>query len=373
VARGDRSTGGPWRWRGVLGAVGLLVLLAALVPPLRARAVAVTATAGALDLPVPRPLAGDVERGETTLAGTVVDRYRRPGSSDPTIVLVPGATPEGRDDERAVRLARALARSGRTVVVPELEVYEPTLTPADVERIAGVVAVAADEAPVTLVGISFGGSLALRALGDHPELAERVSLAAVFGAYADLVGVLQGAATGVVLVDGEAVPWEPAQEAEDILRDELVGALPDDLAAAAEAGLAGDRPIDELPPGARAAVDLLQHDDPARTADIVAALPAELRERLAAVSPVHVADRIRVPVRILHARDDPAVPFAEGRRLAGVLPDVRFLAIEGFEHVDLALDSPRAVVTAGRALGGVWRVVGAVLSAGEPWRPASLR
>lgn len=361
------------RPRAVLAVLAVLALVVAVVPPLRARAVGLPAATDAVDVGLPRPLALDVDRRGTELGGIAADRYGRGASVDPAIVVIPGATPEGRDDPRLVRLATALARSGRTVIVPELEVYRPTLVPADLERIAAVVEASAGDGPVTVVGISFGGSLALRALADRPDLHEHVALVVVFGAYADLVGVLQGAATGLVRLGDELVPWRPDPEAGAILRREVLRAVPEEVAGPAQAALDGDRPRSELSPEARAVVELLTHDDPDRTDAIVAALPPDLRDRLQAVSPAPVAGQLRVPVRILHARDDPAVPHAEGRRLAMLLPDARLTTVASFDHVDLELGSPGAVVTAARDLVGVWRLTGALLAAQEPWAPARLR
>ena len=36
------------------------------------------------------------------------------------------------------------------------------------------------------------------------------------------------------------------------------------------------------------------------------------------------ATKVRCPVLVLHARDDPRIPFEEGRRLASLFPDARF-------------------------------------------------
>lgn len=44
-------------------------------------------------------------------------------------------------------------------------------------------------------------------------------------------------------------------------------------------------------------------------------------------------ERVRCPVLVLHARDDEVIPFEAGRRLAASLPDARFVALEGRNHV----------------------------------------
>jgi pimeloyl-ACP methyl ester carboxylesterase/DNA-binding CsgD family transcriptional regulator len=66
------------------------------------------------------------------------------------------------------------------------------------------------------------------------------------------------------------------------------------------------------------------------------------------------ARRIPQPALVVHARQDRAVPYEEGRRLAALLPDARFLTLESDNHV-LQEDEPawQAFVSEVRAfLGG---------------------
>jgi len=51
------------------------------------------------------------------------------------------------------------------------------------------------------------------------------------------------------------------------------------------------------------------------------------------------ARRVRVPALVLHARDDATIPFEEGRLLASLLPDARFVSLESRNHV-LAEEEP---------------------------------
>jgi pimeloyl-ACP methyl ester carboxylesterase/DNA-binding CsgD family transcriptional regulator len=45
------------------------------------------------------------------------------------------------------------------------------------------------------------------------------------------------------------------------------------------------------------------------------------------------ARRITQPALVVHARDDGAVPYEEGRRLASLLPDARFVTLESDNHI----------------------------------------
>jgi len=46
-----------------------------------------------------------------------------------------------------------------------------------------------------------------------------------------------------------------------------------------------------------------------------------------------VAPDVRAPTLVLHARDDARIPFEEGRRLAALIPDARFVPLEGRNHL----------------------------------------
>ena len=44
---------------------------------------------------------------------------------------------------------------------------------------------------------------------------------------------------------------------------------------------------------------------------------------------------VTVPTLVLHCRDDGAVPFEEGRRMAARIPGARFVALDGRNHLML--------------------------------------
>jgi pimeloyl-ACP methyl ester carboxylesterase/DNA-binding CsgD family transcriptional regulator len=51
------------------------------------------------------------------------------------------------------------------------------------------------------------------------------------------------------------------------------------------------------------------------------------------------APRVRAPTLVLHARDDAVIPFEEGRVLSSLIPDARFVPLDGHNHV-LQEDEP---------------------------------
>lgn len=49
-----------------------------------------------------------------------------------------------------------------------------------------------------------------------------------------------------------------------------------------------------------------------------------------------LAPQVRVPTLVLHSRHDSGIPFEEGRRLAALIPDARFVPLESRNHILLA-------------------------------------
>jgi pimeloyl-ACP methyl ester carboxylesterase len=305
-----------------------------LIPSVRARAKAAVMVVEALGGDV--PLRGDrAVRREVSLDGVTGDIYI-PARSGPPVLLVHGAAALGKDDPRLVRLARAVAGAGRVVFVPQLALAERRFVPEDIDRIVrSAVALAArggGRLPVTVLGISYGGSFALVAAAD-PMLRGVLAQVAVFGAYFDLVGVLQAVTTGASVVAGRRYPWQGPPQARGILEEGATDLLPPAARDEARRALATGDP-EGLEGEARALYDLLVNRDPARTASLAARLPEEVRRLLREFSPSSVAGRIDVPVIAMHSLEDPAVPLAESVRLLRALPGTRLVLVRGFRHVD---------------------------------------
>lgn len=355
----------------VVAAVALGLLLW-LLPSSRARVTAAATVADGVGIFSWRPFAPSVRIQEGSVGGHTADVYA-PAGDAPTVVLVPGAVPAGRDDPRVETLASALARADRRVAVPELAVYGDRLVPDDVDRLVEVARAASpDGRKVVFVGISFGGSLALMAAAD-PRLEGRVAGVATFGAYTDLVGVVQAATTGASVVDDRTIPWPADPRAEEVVREQLISLLPDGEAEAVRAALEADADPDRPSLEARAVHELLANGDPQRTYRLARALPVRIRDRLDVMSPVSVAERLSdVPVVAMHTRDDPVIPYGELLRMGVAIPHARLLTVDSLEHADLQVSSPRGWVGALDDLVTIWSFTSATLRWQEPalpWRP----
>lgn len=354
------------RWPWIVGGLAAAVIVAGLFPAVQARGKALAVLAEAVGIGFPRPLAEDITRTDVSLDGVTGHLYS-PQDPAPPIVLIPGAAPLGKDDPRAVRLARSLARADRTVFIPDLTLYERRLAAEDLDRIVRST-LALESHPsakgeVMLLGISYGGSFALVAAADE-RLHGRLAQVATFGAYWDLVGVIQAVTTGTSLVDGARIPWQGHPMARSILEEAVVRLAPEASRPRLRAALASGDPA-RLSPDARALFELLRNQDPGRTRELAAGVPRELRELLAGFSPSSVGERVVAPVVAMHSTDDPAVPFGELLRLRRALPEARAVTVSSFRHVDPSASAPGGWTAVVADAWDAWRFTSWILEAQE--------
>lgn len=280
--------------------------------------------------------------------------WRPTGGPAPAVLLAAGVTPQGVADPRVMRLASALARAGRVVFVPELDLPGDRVGEDDVERLVRAM-LALDEAPGTrgglvALGFSFGGSFSLVAAADE-RVADRLRAVAAFGAYGHLTGLVQAATTGVTAVGERVFRWTGHERTSSLLRRRLEQTL-----ASGRDGF-----TDEHRELLQAVLD---NQDPARVEALVRRLPAPLPTLMERLSPVTVADRVRAPVLLLHAVDDPIIPYGELQRLVQAFPDAQVHEVRLFTHVDFR-PTPGRLAEAVRDLAATWRFAAALLAAGR--------
>jgi dienelactone hydrolase len=147
-----------------------------------------------------------------TRHGTVSARLYIPeGRSHETWIVVPGVHAGGVDEPRLARLATRLAGTGITVLslpLPDLRNFRIVGRSTDQIEDAVVWTTAdgalARDGSVGLVGVSFGGGLAMVAAG-RPAVADRIDRVVSFGGHGDLPRVIDYLCTGR-LPDGTEQP-----------------------------------------------------------------------------------------------------------------------------------------------------------------------
>ncbi|MEZ5099148.1 MAG: hypothetical protein R3C15_04975 [Thermoleophilia bacterium] len=284
---------------------------------------------------------------DTSIAG-VPATVARPGGDGPwpTILLLNGATEAGRRDADVVRVALGLARVGYLVAIPDT----PSLLAGDatvdvLDRTLAVSRALASrqgtrDGRLGIVGLGLGGTFGLLVAQDS-QLAPRISTVVAITPVTDLVELGRLATTGYTRVQNGYAKRPVPRELRASVIDAIVQTLPDDPAsrlvrqALANAGndplAALDRvPLDLLDDDTAAVVALLRNDDPRRYDRLYAALPPEIRSTVERLSPLEGASRLRAPVEIATAADDPYVPLAQARALERASDAVRVTVADAF-------------------------------------------
>lgn len=318
--------------------LALALAAGAATPSIRSTGKALLLLSEVLESPI-KPLrwAPEPKFSKVTLKDGTADLYEsKPGM--PGVVLVHGVAPGGPADPRIKGMAIALNRLGRTVLAPSLVLGEQKLDRQDPARIRQAIEYLSDKTgeKVAVLAFSFGAAFTLVALEEDPEIQEKVLEVATVGTYFDLVHLLQGVTAGRVSAPGGGTDeWRPDPRAGKAVTEFLANYLEkperEALIEAYE-----DRSPGDLGPQPRAIYDLMANTDPARTRELVDKLPVGLGALMADLSPADGIEKITVPVRAMHSRQDPASPPSESELLVKSLrsPAVgRLTKVGSFRHV----------------------------------------
>jgi hypothetical protein len=316
-----------------------------------------------------------------------------PGSGKPGagIVLVPGAVPEGKDDERLVALATTLARARFAVLTPELTGYrELRIRPGHAREVADAFCYLASQerlAPGGRAGIgAFSYAVGPTVLAAaHDDVRGRVRFVLGVGGYHDLGVAIRFFTTGYFEENGAPRYLRPddygrlvfARTALDYLSeatdrmalDAIVDAKLEDREADVSA-LA-----QRLGPEGLAVYRLLVNTDPQQTPRLIAALPQALIAAIQALS-LENKDLSRLSARMIlvHGQNDPLIPYTESVALARALPAAQtqvFIIRRILGHVELSFTDVFSGQFWSEELPDAWRLlraVGSLLREREPAR-----
>jgi pimeloyl-ACP methyl ester carboxylesterase len=289
----------------------------------------------------------------STSAGSVrARRYMPAGLAHPRgLLLVHGIHHLGIDEPRLMSFARAAAGNGFAVLTPEVaalaDYHVDDSSIATIGESAAWLQQSLGTGPVTVVGVSFAGGLALLAASDA-SYAPHMRALLLMGAYDDLERVTRFLATSQAeLPDGKWMPYRAHDYGAAVFvycnLDKFFPA--GDLAVAHEAlrDWLWEQPekaqalLPRMSPAGRSVMELLM----ARKIDalrpkLLAVVDAE-QSQMKAVSPEEKLRDLRVPVFVLHGATDDIIPSTESLWLQReispkYLRDV--LITPAFSHVD---------------------------------------
>jgi pimeloyl-ACP methyl ester carboxylesterase len=273
-------------------------------------------------------------------------------SHPPGIVLLHGIKRDGIEEPRLINFGRALAGAGMEVMTPELtDLADYRVTPATIDTIGDAVVVLGakmNQPKVGILGISFGGGLALLA-ATKPEFSDKIGFVLAVGAHDDMTRVARFFAANMIeRPDGSAVSLK-AHEYGALI---LAYSHPEDFFPAKdvpagtqalrlwiwEQPAASMHVAETLSPAGKHELDLLLH----HRGDLQQTFLREVdrhQDEMQAVSPHSHLSELQVPVFLLHGATDTIIPSSETLWLAKDVPtgDLRNVLVSramNMIHVD---------------------------------------
>jgi dienelactone hydrolase len=181
---------------------------------------------------------------------------------------------------------------------------------------------------VGMFGISGGGGLMCLAAADA-RIRDQVRFVALLGSYFDATTLLQTIGQRAQTENGQTQPWSPNPYPLQVLANTVAPLMPEQDARlltkafqTKSSGSLSQEQIRQLAPSSAAFYHLLAGDETNRVNANLAALPPEMKELLASVSPSRVVDQIQAPVYLLHDRSDQFVPVTQSSDFAATLANL---------------------------------------------------
>jgi hypothetical protein len=283
-----------------------------------------------------------------TTRGEVEGVLYRPSTPGPHpgIVMCLGVIPFDVDHPQIPRLGEALARSGFAALLywsPAMR--DLRLDPGDIESIAMAYRWLIDQPDIDparsgLLGTCVGASFVLMAAA-CPSIRDRVSFIGAFAPYSSMWTFAQKIASRTRIFSGTREPWA----VDSLTRSVYVRSLTDvlDPVEAEEIRTASSNEFESRQlcvhsDEAKAVIPLLTRLDVVQADAALRELPAPMRNRLDAMSPLNYIDDVQAPLIVLcHDRDDPVIPIDESRQLWSALSrraGVHYTEFVMFKHLD---------------------------------------
>lgn len=178
-----------------------------------------------------------------------------------------------------------------------------------------------------------------------PRIRDRDTFLVLFGSYFDVTTLLREFGRRAQLLDGQVHPWHPQETSLRVLAKTFASTLPPSEGAKLTKAFApGGVPLTnaelaQLSPPAIAAYHLLAGDQPDKVEKNLAALSPSMRRLSREISPSTVVSQMRVPVYLLHDRNDGFIPVTQSQDFSAALTRLdrphEFVEFSAFEHVQI--------------------------------------
>jgi hypothetical protein len=271
-----------------------------------------------------------------------------------SLLLVPGAAPEGRHDPRLMAFAMSMARARFLVLVPDLAgLRRLEVRPHDARQLADIFDYLVSHGewtpggPAGICAFSYAVGPALLASLDR-RIRDRVSFVLAVGGYYDLVEVLTYFTTGYFrerdhwrhnLPDPYA-KWlfvrSNLERIDNPKERALFQSITEQKLKDPESAL--DEFESQLGPQGRSLYVFITNSDPAQTPQLVQELPPSIQEDIRGLDLANKdLTQLKAHLILVHGRDDNVIPYTQSIALANALPrsQAALFLLNGLAHVDL--------------------------------------
>ena len=298
----------------------------------------------------------------------LADLYTPADGGRAGVVLVPGLTPQGRDDRRIVAFAYTLARANFEVIVPDLPAMRSLrVTARDAEPIADVAHFLDERGagrPLGVAAVSFAVGPAVLAL-DESAAAGRVDFFLAIGGYYDLAALITYVTTGFYRRQDDDLwhyrppkayaKWIFMRTNADRLSDPKDRATLSEMASRKLENADADVSdlVAALGPEGESVYALVINGDPERVAALLDNLPPGIRQEIERLDlRRRNLSRLDTEFLLIHDQDDRAVPATQSLAFAAALaPDrARLYLVEGLDHAQVKTLGAADVLTLVQAI-----------------------
>ncbi len=255
-----------------------------------------------------------------------------------------GVNPAGRNDERVVNLANAIARTGIVVMIPwSDQMMQMRVADQEVddlvrgfEYMLGLEMV--DGSRAGMAGFCVGASLMMVAAQDE-RIRDDVNVVNSFGGYYDAKDLMASVVAERRFYGGESRAWEPDVLSIRVVRTHLMESVEDERERAEIIQLIEDgaSPVGELSEQALVVYELLNAPDIETAHLLIERLPQKSLDTLIRISPSTNIGDLRARVLAMHDREDKLVPSEESLRLVDALQsrgDIHYTEFSFFDHLN---------------------------------------
>ena len=274
-------------------------------------------------------------------------------SRNKVIILFPGASPHAESHPQMQMLGLALANVGYKVFIPRI----PPLKNLDISSMNikwfirfynwVIDKYKYDKADISLIGISYGGGLMLKACSEMKEIIDSSQILMTYGTFFDAKSTLEFLISGKIMKNGLVYKIKPHEWGLIVIFKNYLKNLDLDwdisgVQAVLELQIEEklnerDKLISKLPRFQKNIINSIINSDPAEEViklsnQILQSETKALKE----LSPKYWCNEIQNKVFVFHGANDSMVPFTESIKLAENLPNSELLISYIYEHKEIS-------------------------------------